>query len=121
MLTSIHATLSATVWLFFLIIGLWGLVRGLRGHSVDGSYYGALAIGELLFVAQGIIGLILFLQGGQPVRSGIHVLYGVFAIVFLPFVYGTLRGDDSNRGQWVFAFATLFLFGVALRSISTGG
>ena len=51
---------------------------------------------------------------------GIHLLYGIFALVFLPFVYvSVLRGDDTNRAQWVLAFTTLFMFGIALRSIST--
>jgi hypothetical protein len=47
-----------------------------------------------------------------------HVLYGSFALVFLPFVFMVwLRGDDSNRGMWVLAFTVLFIFGVALRNI----
>jgi hypothetical protein len=53
-------------------------------------------------------------------RSGVHLLYGVFALVFLPFIYlSVLRGDDTNRAQWVLAFTTLFMFGIALRSIGT--
>jgi hypothetical protein len=121
-LIALHGALSNTVWLFFLAIGLWGLYRAIRGRPVDGSYLGAAAIGELLFVVQAILGGILWLSGGNSdmARPGIHLLYGVFAVIFLPFIYVTvLRGDDSNRGQWVLAFATLFLFGIALRSIST--
>jgi hypothetical protein len=121
-LIALHGALSNTVWLFFLAIGLWGLYRAIRGRPVDGSYLGAAVIGELLFVVQAILGSIMWLSGGSGdmARPGIHLLYGVFALIFLPFVYVTvLRGDDSNRGQWVLAFATLFLFGIALRSIST--
>ncbi len=41
-------------------------------------------------------------------------------MVFLPFIYlSVLRGDDTNRAQWVLAFTTLFLFGIALRAIGT--
>lgn len=121
-LIALHGALSNTVWLFFLAIGLWGLYRAIRGWPVDGSYLGAAVIGELLFVVQAVLGGIMWLSGGSGdmTRPGIHLLYGVFALIFLPFVYVTvLRGDDSNRGQWVLAFATLFLFGIALRSIST--
>lgn len=119
---SIHGALSNTAWLFFLIIGLWGLWRAIRGQSVNGNYLGAAFIGQLIFVAQAILGTLLWI-GGQSAniqRPGIHLLYGVFALVFLPFIYlSVLRGDDTNRAQWVLAFTTLFLFGIALRGIST--
>ncbi len=121
-LATIHGALSNTAWIFFLALGLWGLFRAIRGRSVDGSYLGAAFIGQLIFVAQAVLGVILWIGGGSVSmqRSGIHLLYGVFALVFLPFIYlSVLRGDDTNRAQWVLAFTTLFLFGIALRSIST--
>ena len=121
-LVNVHHALSNTAWLFFLILGLWGLFRAIRGQSVNGNYLGAAFIGQLIFVAQAIMGGILWLGGGraQIQRPEIHLLYGIFALVFLPFVYlSVLRGDDTNRAQWVLAFTTLFLFGIALRSINT--
>lgn len=121
-LAAIHGALSNTAWIFFLVLGLWGLFRAIRGRPVDGSYLGAAFIGQLIFVAQAVLGVILWIGGGSVSmqRSGIHLLYGVFALVFLPFIYlSVLRGDDTNRAQWVLAFTTLFLFGIALRSIST--
>ena len=121
-LIAIHSALSNTAWLFFLILGLWGLFRAIRGQSVNGNYLGAAFIGQMIFVAQAVLGTILAIGGGlgDIGRPEIHVLYGVFALIFLPFVYvSLLRGDDTNRAQWVLAFTTLFLFGIALRSIST--
>ena len=121
-LVNIHHALSNTAWLFFLILGLWGLFRAIRGQSVNANYLGAAFIGQLIFVAQAVMGGILWLGGGsaQIARPEIHLLYGVFALIFLPFIYvSVLRGDDTNRAQWVLAFTTLFLFGIALRSINT--
>lgn len=120
MIITIHATLSNTVWLFFLALGLWGLWRAIRAQGVDGNYLGAMAIGEGLYIGQAILGTILWIQGGRPMRADIHLLYGIFALLFLPFIFGVLRGDDSNRGQWVYALSNLFLFGIALRAITTG-
>lgn len=119
----LHEGLSNMTWMFFLAIGLWGLVRAIRGKAVDGSYLGAAAIGQGLFILQAAIGVVLWINGRLSAlnRPDVHVLYGAFVIVFLPFIYFTaLRGDDSNRGQWVLAFSNLFLFGVALRLIETG-
>lgn len=119
---SIHGALSNTAWLFFLIVGLWGLLRAIRGQSVTGNYLGAIFIGQLIFVVQTVLGILLWIGGYSTgiQRPGIHLLYGAFALVFLPFIYlSVLRGDDTNRAQWVLAFTTLFLFGIALRAIST--
>jgi len=119
----LHQGLSNMAWMYFLAIGLWGLYRAIRGEGVDGSYLGAAVIGQALFVIQGIIGVVLWINGRLVAlqRAEVHILYGAFVVVFLPFIYVTaLRGDDSNRGQWVLAFSTLFLFGVALRLITTG-
>jgi hypothetical protein len=119
----IHSRLSNTIWLYFLAVGLWGLWRAYRQQGIDGSYLGALAIGEGLYAVQGLLGGILWSGGLLTAvdRPPLHILYGIFAVVFLPFVYFVwLQSDDTNRGQWVMALSTLFLFGIALRSISTG-
>ena len=119
---TIHDGLSNTVWLFFLAVGLWGVLRAIRGLGVDGSYLGAMVIGQILYWLQGVLGLSLWVSGfiSAVARPEMHILYGAFALVFMPFVYLVwLRGDDSNRGQWTMALVNLFLFGVALRSIST--
>ncbi len=117
----IHSQLANTVWLFFLIIGIWGVYRGIRGYGVDGNYLGSLAIGQILFVVQILLGIILFTAGSRPANGFMHWLYGAFSLVFIPFVYLVwTRGDDTNQSQWVLGFAALFMFGIALRSITTG-
>jgi hypothetical protein len=116
---NLHQVLSNTTWLFFLLIGVWGMYRAIRGYGVDGSYLGAMAVGEILFIVQALLGIILLFGSASPGR-GVHFLYGAFAIVAMPGLFAYLRGDDSNNAQWAYAIMTLFLFGVALRSIGTG-
>lgn len=117
----LHKGLANTTTLFFLIIGVWGVYRAIRGQGVDGSYWGAMVIGGLLFVIQGVLGGGMWLfAGARPGQPWMHVLYGVFAVVFLPFIFAYLKGDDSNQGMWVYSLANLFLFGIALRSIELG-
>jgi hypothetical protein len=115
----LHRVLSNTIWLFLLLLGLWGLFRAIRRNSVDGSYMGAMVIGELLLVLQTVLGIILLIGGEQPGRT-IHLLYGAFAVVALPGLFALLRGDDSSRAQFYYAALILFLFGVSLRAIGTG-
>jgi hypothetical protein len=116
---NLHRVLSNTTWLFFLLVGIWGMYRAIRSYGVDGSYLGAMAVGEILFVVQALLGAILLFGSASPGRS-VHFLYGVFAIIAMPCLFAYLRGDDSNNAQWAYAIMTLFLFGVALRAIGTG-
>lgn len=119
-ITILDGGISNATRLFFLLIGLWGLWRAVRGNPVDGSYLGALAVGELLFVVMLLFDLILWFGEVRPQRTGLHYLYAVFAVLLLPFIYSSvLRADDSNRAQWIYAFVTLFLFGIADRAIAT--
>jgi len=120
LLLQLHGVLSNSAVLFFLILGIWGLYRAIRKQGVGGSYLGALVIGELIFVAQAVMGIILAIGGGVPGRGSFHYLYGAFALVALPGLFAYLRGDDSNQAQWYYGLATLFLFGIALRAIGTG-
>lgn len=110
----LHSRFSNTVWLFLLALGLWSLWRAVRGQGVDGGFLGALVIGQVLIVIQTLMGGILWLNGNgvNLATPAIHILYAAFSLVFLPFVFlYWLRGDDSNRAQWVLTFAVLFQFG----------
>ncbi len=118
-LVELHGAISWTTLIFFALMGLWGLIRALRKYSVDGSFMGAMVIGEGLFIVQALIGLILVITGALPGRT-VHFLYGAFALVALPGLFAYLKGEDDNQAQWYYAIAILFLAGVSLRAIDTG-
>ena len=115
----LHRIVSLSTVIFLGFLGIWGFVRSVRNNSVDGSYMGALVIGELLLITQALLGLILVIDGARPGRT-VHFIYGAFALVALPGLFAYLKGDDTNTSQWYFAIATLFLAGVAVRAIGTG-
>jgi hypothetical protein len=115
----IHRVISNTIWMFYLAIAIWGIYRAIRGMSVDGSYFGAIAVIQIVVLLQVILGGVLYFDGGRPGRELVHYLYGAFSVVFLPGLFAYLRGDDSNSAQWIYALASLFMFGVTLRIIGT--
>ena len=119
-LSVLHARLVITILLFFGALSIWGLFNYLRGQGISGSYKGALAIGELLMLAEFIIGVLLLLGGAQPYRYGIHILYGVVAIITLPGTFAYTRGRDDRWEQLIYVTVCLFLCGIALRALSTG-
>ena len=80
----LHQGLSRMSWMFFLVLGAWGLYRSIRGQGIDGNYLGASVVGQILFVLQGVIGVILWVDGRLPnlLRPEVHILYGAFVVVF---------------------------------------
>lgn len=114
----LHSVLSRTSILFFVLLGIWGLIRAFRSQGVGPSYLGALVIGEGIFIVQTILGVILVIGGNQPARV-VHFIYGAFAVVAIPGLFALTKGDDSNQTQWYYTILVLFLTGVAFRAIGT--
>lgn len=121
-LTFIHNRLATTAVIFSAICAVWGIANYLRGQSLSSSYWGTLVIAELLMVAQGFVGLILMLDGAAPARGYvIHLLYGATAVISLPAVYLYSGGQDTRRESLFYGVVCIWLFGIALRGITTGG
>ena len=119
-LVMLHARLVVTILLFFGALSIWGTFSYLRGQSISGSYKGALAIGELLMLAEFLLGVLLLLSGAQPYRLSIHILYGIVAIIGLPGAFAYTRGRDDRWELLIYVAVCLFLCGIALRALSTG-
>ncbi len=118
-LVEVHARLANTAVLFTLVVGLWALFNYVRRQGLAPGYWGTLVIGELLLAAQGLIGVAMYFQGGRPARI-IHFLYGVLVLLVWPGVYAYTEGRDTRREALIYGLASLFLAGLALRSIGTG-
>src|SRR5215213_5292866 len=115
----IHDRLSVTVMLFMVAVGLWGIVAYLRGQSVSSSYAGALAIGEALVLVQVGAGVAIFASGARPPTTT-HYLYGLSAVLVLPFAWSYLRTRNQRQALMVYSLVALFIFGLAVRGIITG-
>ena len=120
-LSFIHARLSITVLLFLLALGVWALWNSLRGEGMNGSLWGAVVIGELLVLVEGLLGAGLYAAGLRPARTAIHILYGVFLAVALPGAFSFTRGRSARFETLIFALVAFFLAGVTLRARITGG
>jgi len=118
-LSEIHARLGNTAMLYFLFIALWGYYKFFRDQRIDSSYWGALAIGEILLVIQGLIGGYLWFFVSLPHRP-IHILYGFVALALIPGAYVYTKGRDERPELLVYATATIIGVGLLLRGIFTG-
>ena len=87
---------------------------------MEGSISGSLIIAQILIGIQGAFGLILFVEGNRPSDS-VHVLYGIAAFVTMPFVWSYVRERHPRQGLFFYSLAALFIAGLAIRGITTGG
>lgn len=120
MLAFIHGRLALTAIMFALALGVWAAWNYFRGQGVTSSYWGAVVIGELLMLGQGVLGILLLLTGERPADI-LHLLYGVLVALTLPAVYVYTNGRTTRNENALYALASFFIFGLALRAITTGG
>lgn len=118
-INEIHARLGNTAMLYFLVIALWGYFRFFRNQKVNSSYWGALAVGEILLIIQGLIGGYLWFFVARPERW-IHILYGFVALSMIPGAFVYTKGRDGRPELLVYGTATLIGVGLLLRGIFTG-
>ena len=119
LLTVLHDRLSVTVMLFMAAVGAWGVFAYIRGQAVSGSYAGALAIGEVLVLAQVAAGVLILTTGARP-PSPTHYLYGITAVLVLPFAWSYLRARNQRQALLIYSLVALFIFGLAVRGMTTG-
>ncbi len=111
LLSTIDGLLTTVIQTYFLLLGIYGVYRAIRGYALDGSYTAALLIGEGLFILSLLFDLILWIGDIRPERAGLHYLYAIFATLLMPFIYtSVIRGEESNASQWIFSFVSLFLW-----------
>jgi hypothetical protein len=115
-----HALLSQTVMLFFLLIGVWGIFEFMRGGEMGGSIGGAFVIGQVLVTVQVLLGVVMVIFGTYATDS-VHYLYGISAIISLPFAWSYMRSRHPRQALLVYSLLALFIFGLAIRGVITGG
>ena len=117
---TLHQGFANALLIYSLFLAIWGLFLYVRGSNPEGGYLGALVILEGLAILQGLVGALLFGQGHRP-HDALHFLYGIVAVLTLPTAYFISAGGTERRDSLVFGLATLFMIGVAIRGITTGG
>jgi hypothetical protein len=115
LLADIHARLANTAILYFLIISIWGWVRFFRKQGVDSTYWGMLAIAEILVVAQALLGSYLWIVGLRPGRT-LHLL----VLLMIPGAYIYTRGRDDRPEVMIYGMVTIVAVGLIMRAMVTG-
>lgn len=118
-IAELHATLAQTAMYFFFAIGVWGIFEYVRGGELGGNIGGAFVIGQVLISVQVLLGVVI-LAGGFTVQS-VHFLYGITAIISLPFAWSYMRSRHPRQALMIYSLVALWIAGLAIRGIITGG
>ena len=114
-----HGRIAQSVVLYSLIMGVWAAWNYFRKQGVEGNYLGAIVVGELLMLAQGVMGGIMVIGGATPGNLW-HFLYGILVAVCWPGTYVYTHARVGRTESAIYAMVSFFIFGLALRAIMTG-
>jgi len=110
-LNFVHARFGYALLAFAAILGILGAFQFLSRRQLSGGFRSGFLLLWGLTVLQGLIGTGAFIGGARP-REILHLVYGIFALLFLPgvYVYAGGRRKDTEAmlltiACWVVAIA----------------
>jgi hypothetical protein len=104
---------------FAILLGLWGTYGYFRRAQVSGGFRSSYLIMAGLTAVQGLVGLGLFAFGHRP-HTLLHLVYGIFAVLFLPGAYVWAHGGSKRREAVILAAAAWIVAVAYFRGIATG-
>jgi heme A synthase len=110
----LHARLALATILFAILLGVWGSYQYFRHKAVSGGFRSGYLMLCGLVAVQCLFGILTLLTG-PPLHNTLHVVYGIFAVVFLPGLYFySASGRSSKAREAAFLAASCWVVLVAL-------
>ncbi len=113
----LHSRLATAVLLYLAVLGIWGLLLGIRGSGPTPSYRGALVIVEVAILVQLALGVLAWVGHGPP--PWIHILYGVALALAIPLAATMVREGSPRRTALTLGIVALFAAGLVIRGMTT--
>jgi heme A synthase len=117
-LGSIHGFAARVLLAYAVVLGVWGVYKYIRDRELGGGFRASYLIMAGLTAVQGLLGLAAFLLGARPTEL-LHVVYGIFAVLFLPGAYLYAQGGSRRRETVILAGAAWIVSIAYLRGIAT--
>jgi heme A synthase len=109
----VHTRLALAAILFAIVLGAWGTFQYVRHKALSGGFRSAYLMLCGLAAVQGLVG-ILQLLAGSKLHNPLHVVYGIFAVLFLPGLYFySASGRASKARDAAFMTASCWIVLVA--------
>jgi hypothetical protein len=85
-LVFLHSFGARVLVAFAVVLGVWGTYTYFRDRQLSGGFRSSYLIMAGVTALQGLAGLIALAIGDRP-HELLHIVYGVFAVIFLPGAY----------------------------------
>ena len=117
-LGALHGYAARALLIYAVVLGIWGAYRYFRDQELGGGFRASFLIMAGLTAVQGLAGLATFIFGARPTEL-LHVVYGIFAVIFLPGTYLYAQGGTRRREAVILAGAAWIVSIAYLRGIAT--
>jgi hypothetical protein len=118
LLGSLHGFTAWVLLAYAVVLGIWGAYRYFRNQELGGGFRASYLIMAGLTAIQGLLGLASFGFGGRP-NALLHIVYGIFAVIFLPGAYLYAQGGSRRREAVILAGVAWIVSIAYLRGINT--
>jgi heme A synthase len=119
-LSSLHRFGATVLLIYAVLLGVWGTYHYFRNQPVSGGFRSSYLIMAVLIPLQGLLGVVLLLANGHPREGLLHIVYGVFSVIFVPGAYLYSRGGSVRRETLILAAAGWIVAIAFFRGIATG-
>ncbi|HKC20331.1 MAG TPA: hypothetical protein VKE27_11965 [Candidatus Dormibacteraeota bacterium] len=119
-LAGFHRFGGTVLLIYAVLLGLWGTYHYVRNQRLSGGFRSSFLIMAGLIPIQGLLGLGALLASGHPREGILHIVYGIFAVLFIPGAYLYSRGGTDRRETLVLAGASWIVAIAFFRGIGTG-
>jgi hypothetical protein len=118
-ITQLHGIAARALLLFAIVLAIWGTYLYFRKQAVVGGFRSSYLLMAGLTALQGLAGLAVFIGGRRPAEL-LHVVYGIFAVIFLPGAYLYAHGGTKRREAVILAGACWVVAIAYFRGFATG-
>lgn len=118
-ITFVHRYGAWALLLYAVVLGVWGTYLYFRKAAVTGGFRSSFLVMAGLTALQGLAGLAVLAAGRRPSEL-LHIVYGAFAVLFVPGAY-IYAQDGSPRREAVILAGAAWVVSIAyLRGLATG-
>ena len=118
-LNFLHAYGARVLLAFAVVLAVWGTYQYFRRAQVSPGFRSSYLIMAVVTPLQGLFGVVLFILGNRPTEL-LHIVYGIFAVLFLPGAYLYAHGGTKRREALILAGASWIVAIAYFRGAATG-
>jgi len=118
-LAFLHAYGARVLLAYAVVLGVWGTYQYFRRAQVSPGFRSSYLIMAVVTPLQGLVGGVLFILGQRPTEL-LHIVYGIFAVLFLPGAFLYAQGGTKRREAVILAGACWIVAIAYFRGIATG-